>query len=104
MSDILKKAIQSAVDGNPAAFREAIGDALLDKIGDAVEIEKHRIAGSFMSDVVEEEVDLDEKVEIEIDDEDEDEEEENGKKKKKKDDEEGDEEEMKDESYGKKKG
>jgi len=74
MSDILKKAIQSAVDGNPSSFREAINDALLDKIQDAVEIEKHRIAGSFMSDdVVEEEVsveaeeDLEEKVEIEID-------------------------------------
>ncbi len=59
MSDYtMRDAVQAAFDKNPSEFRDAIGSLLLDKIHDAVEIKKHSVAASFMSDEVEDEADM----------------------------------------------
>ncbi len=59
MSDYtMRDAVQAAFDKNPSDFRDAIGSLLLDKIHDAVEIKKHQVAGAFMSDSEEDEMEM----------------------------------------------
>ncbi|MBC8549313.1 MAG: hypothetical protein H8D23_06645 [Candidatus Brocadiales bacterium] len=49
----LNDAIGMAGDGNVAEFKDAVNSLLMDKIKDSVEIQRHQVAASFMSDVEE---------------------------------------------------
>jgi hypothetical protein len=54
MSDYnMNDAIEMAGNGNVAEFKDAIGSLLMNKIKDSVEIQKHQVAASFMSDTEE---------------------------------------------------
>lgn len=43
-------AIKMAAAGDVANFRSAVSDIMMDKIYDAVELKKHEVSASFMSD------------------------------------------------------
>jgi hypothetical protein len=47
-------AVNMAMEKNVAGFREAISDILLDKIQNAVEVEKVKVAAGFMAEPEEE--------------------------------------------------
>jgi hypothetical protein len=49
----MNDAIDMAGNGNVAEFKDAIGSLLMNKIKDSVEIQKHAVAASFMSDTEE---------------------------------------------------
>ena len=61
MSYSTKDAIELAVQGNVQEFRTAVNDILMDKVREQIDLKKIEIASTFMSsEMVEEEVDLDE--------------------------------------------
>jgi hypothetical protein len=49
----MSDAIEMAGDGNVSEFKDAVGSLLMNKIKDSVEIQKHAVAASFMSDTEE---------------------------------------------------
>jgi len=63
MSEVtMRDAVISAMEGNPSEFKSSVNTLMMDKIRDAVDIEKMNIAASFMSTETEEEVTNDEEV------------------------------------------
>ena len=61
MSYSTKDAIELAVQGNVQEFRTAVNDILMDKVREQIDLKKIEVASTFMSsEMVEEEVDLDE--------------------------------------------
>ena len=63
MSEVtMRDAFISAMEGNPSEFKSSVNSLMMNKIRDAVEIEKMNIAASFMSTETEEEVTNDEEV------------------------------------------
>jgi hypothetical protein len=46
----INKAIEYAMNAQPVEFKAAIGDALADKIADAVQLRKIEIGGSLLKD------------------------------------------------------
>lgn len=62
MSEVtMRDAVVNAMEGNPSEFRSSVNSLLMNKIKDAVEIEKMNIAASFM-DTETEEVTTDEEI------------------------------------------
>jgi hypothetical protein len=49
-----KDAVNAAMNGDAAKFQNAVGDILMDKVRDAVELKKFQVASSFMSSDTEE--------------------------------------------------
>jgi hypothetical protein len=72
----IAQAVQSAKEEDPNGMKDSIGNALMNKIGDAVDLKKISMAGELFGEKNEDEEDEDENGSEE-------EEEENGKKKKK---------------------
>jgi hypothetical protein len=57
MSDYTTKdAIGYAMSGDVASFKSAVSDILMDKVNDALEVEKMRVASTFMSAETEEDL------------------------------------------------